>query len=430
MTKKNLNKFKQISPKEWKLKVQAELAGLDYNEVLVWDTLEGIQIKPVYTEEDKNPDFSQIIDTQKDWKLIGELIDISKQDYSYLYGFKINENQFNTIPNLPQYLDFFYQIENPYTFLENDFSIIKNLQYLNLDIIGNFASTGNWFKSQNKDFELMRRALSNEAFEKSIEVNASLYQNAGANHVQQIAYAIAHGIEYLENLGAESVSKLYFRVAIGGNYFFEIAKLRALRKLWNFIVEESYGIKQETFIYAENSLRNKSTLDIHNNLIRSALEASSAIQGKADAVNLLSFNSINGTTIYSEELASKQQLLLQKEAYFDKYSDPISGSYYIENLSELMSKNALEMFQKIEADGGFIQSLFAGSIQKSISKSEKKEQDLFDTGKLVLIGVNKFKNPLDRTNPIEKTLRNTRTLIQPILNKRLSEKIENQQDDS
>lgn len=313
MTKKNLNKFKQISPKEWKLKVQAELAGLDYNEVLVWDTLEGIQIKPVYTEEDKNPDFSQIIDTQKDWKLIGELIDISKQDYSYLYGFKINENQFNTIPNLPQYLDFFYQIENPYTFLENDFSIIKNLQYLNLDIIGNFASTGNWFKSQNKDFELMRRALSNEAFEKSIEVNASLYQNAGANHVQQIAYAIAHGIEYLENLGAESVSKLYFRVAIGGNYFFEIAKLRALRKLWNFIVEESYGIKQETFIYAENSLRNKSTLDIHNNLIRSALEASSAIQGKADAVNLLSFNSINGTTIYSEELASKQQLLLQKK---------------------------------------------------------------------------------------------------------------------
>lgn len=95
-----------------------------------------------------------------------------------------------------------------------------------------------------------------------------------------------------------------------------------------------------------------------------------------------------------------------------------------------MSKNALEMFQKIEADGGFIQSLFAGNIQKSISKSEKKEQDLFDAGKLVLIGVNKFKNPLDRTNPIEKTLRNTRTLIQPILNKRLSEKIENQQDDS
>src|SRR5690625_2407275 len=79
------------------------------------------------------------------------------------------------------------------------------------------------------------------------------------------------------------------------------------------ILEESYGIQQETFIYAENSLRNKSILDIHNNIIRSGLEASSAIQGKADAVNLLSFNSITNSTDFSEELASKQQLLYKKK---------------------------------------------------------------------------------------------------------------------
>lgn len=430
MTNQDQNNFKSISPKEWKLKVQAELAGLDYNEVLVWDTLEGIQIKPVYTEEDKNSDFSQNIKTQKDWKLIGELIDAENQDYSYLYGFKVKENQFQSITKLPEYLDFFYSIENPYSFLENDFSKIKNLQYLGLDVIGNFASTGNWYKSQDEDFELMKNAIQNKAFEKSIEINASLYQNAGANHVQQIAYAIAHGIEYLEKFGAETAEKIYFKVAIGGNYFFEIAKLRALRKLWNFIVEESYGIQQETFIYAENSLRNKSILDIHNNIIRSGLEASSAIQGKADAVNLLSFNSITNSTDFSEELASKQQLLLQKEAYFDKFSDPISGAYYIENLSELIIKNALDIFQRIEADGGFIKSLFDGSIQRSISKSEKKEQDLFDKGELVLIGVNKFRNPEDKIQPIEKKSRNERTLIQPILAKRLSEKIENQQNDS
>ena len=213
-----------------------------------------------------------------------------------------------------------------------------------------------------------------------------MYQNAGANHVQQIAYAIAHGIEFLEKLGAEAAEKIYFKVAIGGNYFFEIAKLRALRKLWNFIVEESYGIQQETFIYAENSLRNKSILDIHNNIIRSGLEASSAIQGKADAVNLLSFNSITNSTDFSEELASKQQLLLQKEAYFDKFSDPISGAYYVENLSELMIKNALDIFQKIEADGGFIKSLFDGSIQKSIAKSEKKSRIYSTKVELALIG--------------------------------------------
>ena len=83
-------------------------------------------------------------------------------------------------------MDFFYSIENPYSFLENDFYKIKNLQYLGLDVIGNFASTGNWYKSQDEDFELMKNAIQNKAFEKSIEINASLYQNAGANHVQQI----------------------------------------------------------------------------------------------------------------------------------------------------------------------------------------------------------------------------------------------------
>ena len=111
MTNQDQNNFKSISPKEWKLKVQAELAGLDYNEVLVWDTLEGIQIKPVYTEEDKNSDFSQNIKTQKDWKLIGELIDAENQDYSYLYGFKVKENQFQSVTKLPEYLDFFTQLK-------------------------------------------------------------------------------------------------------------------------------------------------------------------------------------------------------------------------------------------------------------------------------------------------------------------------------
>lgn len=430
MTDQNLNKFKTISPKEWKLKVQAELAGLDYNEILVWDTLEGIQIKPIYTEEDSNPDFSQIINTQKDWKLVGELIDSSKQDYSYLYGFKVKDSQFSEISELPEYLDLFYKLEEPFSFVENDFSTIKNLQYLGLDIIGNFASTGNWYKSQQEDFDSIKKVCQNKAFEKSIEVNTSIYQNAGANHVQQIAYAMAHGIEYLENLGPEVAKKLYFKVAVGGNYFFEIAKLRALRKLWNFILEESYGVRQDVFIYAENSMRNKSLLDIHNNIIRSGLEASSAIQGKADAVNVLSYDSINNSSHFSEELASKQQLLLQKEAYFNKFSDPVSGSYYVENLSELMIKSALDLFKKIESDGGFIKSLLDGNIQKSIAKSAKKEQAAFDNGDLVLIGVNKFRNPDDKIIPVEKKSRNERTLIQPILGKRLSEEIENQQNDS
>ena len=416
--------FKQLTPQEWKLKVQAELAGLDYNEVLVWDTAEGIQVKPVYTNEDLPEDVSTI-QTTKDWKIIGNFRNDSPQDFSYLYGFKVNESHFDQVLKLPEFLDLFFEIKTSTDSLNQlNFSEIKNLKYLGLDVLGKFAETGNWFHSQEEDLALTQKILNENTFEKSIEVNASLYQNAGANHVQQIAIAISHAVEYLENLGAEATSKLYFKVAVGGNYFFEIAKLRALRQLWNLILNE-YNSQAETFIYAETSLRNKSLLDVHNNIIRSGLEASAAVQGKADVVQVFPYDEISGSTAFSEELASKQQLLLQKESYFDKFMDPVAGTYFVENLTELMSRNALELFKNIEAEGGFLKGLFDGRIQKMIQKTAEKEQQAFDEGKLTLIGVNKFRNPSDKIHPTSKTENPVRTQIKPIFRKRLAEKNEN-----
>ena len=421
----NKNNFEQVSPKEWKLKVQAELAGLDYNEVLVTDTAEGIQVKPLYSSEDRNLEESQPIETTKDWKIIGDFLNSEKQDSSYLYGFNVKQDVAKNVQNLPSYLDLFFECENPAELFSSvDFSRLKNLKYLGLDPIGQLAKTGNWNSSNEEDFNFVKSVLKENQFEKCIEVNASLYQNAGANHVQQIAFAIAHAVEYVENFGIEAASKIYFKVAIGGNYFFEIAKLRALRKLWNLILDE-YEVKTETFIYAETSLRNKSALDLHNNLIRSGLEVSAAVQGKADAIRVLSYDEINSATEFSEELASKQQLLIQKEANFDKFLDPISGSYFVENVSENMIKNALDLFKKIEADGGFLKSLYEGSIQKMIQKSADKEQAAFDEGKIILIGVNKFRNPKDKIQAKEMQKTNTRTVISPIFTKRLAKKVEN-----
>lgn len=416
--------FKQLSPQEWKLKVQAELAGLDYNEVLVWDTAEGIQVKPVYTKEDISDEIS-IVQTTQDWKIIGNFLNHPEQDFSYLYGFKVSDELADQVHTLPAYLDLFFECKNPIEFFsKTDFKSLKNLKYIELDVLGNFAATGNWYKSEQEDFQLVEKILKEKTFEKSILVDASLYQNAGANHVQQIAIALLQAVEYLEKLGVEATSQLYFKVAVGGNYFFEIAKLRALRTLWNLILEE-YDSKVDTFIYAESSLRNKSILDVHNNIIRSGLEASSAIQGKADVVTILPYDSLRKSTSFSEELASKQQLILQKESYFDKFMDPVSGSFFVENLTELMSRNALELFKKLEAEGGFLKGLAEGKIQKMIQKSAEKEQAAFDEGKLILIGVNKFRNPADKVEKIEKTRNEIRTQIQPIFPKRLAEKLEN-----
>jgi len=424
----NQTNFESLNPKEWKLKVQAELAGLDYNEVLVSDTAEGIQIKPVYSEEDRNPDESQGIKTTKDWKILGEFLNSEQQDSSYLYGFTVNDNKAPATLNLPKHLDLFFDCTQPQSLFSSlDFSKIENLKYLSLDPIGNLAKTGNWWNSKEEDFNFTHQILSLDFFEKQIAIDASLYQNAGANQTQQIAFAIAHAVEYLEIFGSETASKLFFKIAVGGNYFFEIAKLRALRKLWDFLLLESYEQKTETFIFAETSLRNKSRLDLHNNLIRNTLEAASAIQGKADVVKILSFDKVNESSLFSEELASKQQLLLQKESYFDKFEDPVAGSYFIENLTELLIKNALDLFLKIESEGGFLNSLLKGNIQKFIRKSAEKEQLAFDEGELILIGVNKFKNPEDKIQIRKKEKNRRKTLIEPILPKRLAEKIENMQ---
>ncbi len=419
----NTKEFKQLTPQEWKLKVQAELAGLDYNEVLVWDTAEGIQVKPVYTAEDILEE-THPVETTKDWKVIGDFLDISGQDFSYLYGFKVSDEKAGKLNSLPEYLDLFFECNDPESLFSTvNFRSFKNLKYLGFDVLGHFVQTGNWYKSEEDDFQWMEKVLAKGEFEKSIEVNASLYQNAGANHIQQIAIALLHGVEYLEKFGKEAASQLYFRVAVGGNYFFEIAKLRALRNLWNLILKE-YNSQAETFIYAETSLRNKSLLDVHNNIIRSGLETAAAVQGKADVVNVLPYDEMNGGTPFSEELASKQQLLLQKESYFDKFMDPVSGTYFVENLTSLMTKNALELFKKIEEEGGFLKTLHEGTIQKMIRKSAEKEQTAFDEGKLILIGVNKFRNPADTVEIQQRKSNEIRTQIQPIFPKRLAEKLE------
>lgn len=415
------NDFPTLTPQEWKLKVQAELAGLDYNETLVWDSAEGIQVKPLYTQEDVDAESAVPETGTPDWKIVGDFSNDPQQDHSYLYGFNLKDSFTDPIASIPEYLDLFLECENPFKLIpETDFSQIPNLKYLGLDVLGNLAATGNWYRSEKEDFELVEKALNDPVFAKSILVNASLYQNAGANHVQQIAIALSHAVEYMEKLGAETASKLYFKVAIGGNYFFEIAKLRALRKLWRIILNK-YGSEAETFIYAETSLRNKSLLDIHNNIIRSGLEVSAAVQGKADVVYVRPYDGLKSGSAFSQELATKQQLLLQRESYFDKFHDPVAGSYFIENLTELFCRNTLDLFKKTEADGGFLKGLFDGRIQKMIQKSAEKEQQAFDEGKLVLIGVNKFRNPAEKIEPLPEPVPNkTKVLLQPVFPKRLA----------
>ncbi|MGM0392474.1 MAG: methylmalonyl-CoA mutase family protein, partial [Bacteroidota bacterium] len=132
---------------------------------------------------------------------------------------------------------------------------------------------------------------------------------------------------------------------------------------------------------------------------------------------------------FGDRIARNQLLVLKNESYLDKVSNAAEGSYYIESLTTQFAEKALEIFKEIEAGGGFLKQLKEGIIQKKILESAQKEQEQFNNGELVLVGTNKFENPEDRMkNDLELypflKMNPRKTLIQPILERRLAEEIE------
>ena len=415
--------FDAISEKEWKNKVQVELKGLEYNETLVWGTNDHINVKPLYTKNDV--DYSSIQPLPRknsDWKIISNYTGNENQDHSFLYGYEINYADLKAAQSIPNYLDLFINIDA--TNQINGLEEYKNLKYLNLDIFGYYAQNGLWQTDTKEEaFELVRTALANPTFEKALTIQAEVYQNAGANHIQQLAVTLAHAVEYLEQFGADVADKIYFRFAVGSNYFFEIAKLRAFRFLWKLILEQ-YQKESEALIYTTNSLRNKSKLDRYNNVIRTSIEANAAILGGSDIINIQAYDNLYETTDFGLELAAKQQLLLQKESNLDQFADPVAGSFYVESLTNQMAEHALELFKTIQNAGGFVKALENETIQDFIYSSAKKEQKEFEANELHLIGVNKFRNPDEKLEPIKKEHVVKPALFVPIVPSRLAEKIE------
>ena len=155
-----------------------------------------------------------------------------------------------------------------------------------------------------------------------------------------------------------------------------------------------------------------------------------AILGGADTVANMPYDSLyHKSNEFAERIARNQLLILKHESYFDKVANPADGSYYIESLTTQLAEKALALFKEIEAAGGFIAQLKSGTIQRKIAESAEKEQQLFDSGKEILLGTNKQINKNDRMAhdlelfPFVK-IKPRKTLITPIIEKRLAEKME------
>jgi methylmalonyl-CoA mutase len=450
MSKSLFKQFPEVSSKEWKQKIQVDLKGADYNETLIWQTNEGIDVKPFYhrDEFDELPDISaseattfkicQTIFVANVEKSNAKAINAVLRGAEALKFIIPSEDV--SIQNLLHQIDlskisiyFELQFLSPnYVKKISQYKQVDYSFYINTDSIGNLAKTGNWF-SNLKDDEKNALAIVKET--KTISINVSLYQNAGATIVQQLAYALAHANEYLnllnDSLDKDSKEQLstVFYMSVGTNYFFEIAKLRALRKLWTSLASE-YGVNSDCQIFATPSKRNKTIYDYNTNMLRTTTECMSAILGGANTINNSAYDAVyHKDNEFSDRIARNQLLILKHESYFNAVNNPADGAYYIESLTSKISEKSLELFKDIEANGGFLNQLKEGTIQRKIKESAAKEQALFDDGQLVLLGTNKHPNkddkmqeelelyPFIKTNPIK-------TLIEPIIEKRLSEKLD------
>ncbi len=443
------NEFPEVSAKQWKQKIQMDLKGADYNETLVWESLEGINVKPFYHQEDlKNiPTYS--LPKDHDWS-VGQSIYVGDTQKANTKALEITEKGVEslvfTIPNektdfealfkginpegLELYFNFDFLALEPIKKLVSLLKDKKAKAHLNIDLINHLAKDGNWYHNMEKDHELLTELVSLGTSNISIiGVDLSLYQNSGANMVQQLAYGLAHANEYLNHItlnGAEKSLPITFKVAVGSNYFFEIAKIKALRWLWNSLAAE-YGIKSNCTILAIPSKRNKTLYDYNVNMLRTTSECMSAVLGGADTVCNLAYDAIyHKDNEFGERIARNQLLLLKEEGYFTEASQFADGAYYIESLTNQLAEKALVLFKQIEKAGGFLDSLKKGMVQRKIKESAEKEQQLFDEGKIVSLGTNKYQNPQDRMKdnlelyPFVKT-KARKTIIEPIIEKRLAE---------
>ena len=290
------------------------------------------------------------------------------------------------------------------------------------------AQEGNWFSTNEKsNFETLQK-LQSTTNSSLISINSALYQNAGATIVQQIAYTLAHANEYFNRLDAIK-TPIVLQVAVGTNYFFEIAKLRAIRVLFNLIAKE-YNHNLDCHLLVTPTKRNKTIYDYNVNMLRTTTECMSAILGGADAIANLPYDALyHKDNEFGDRIARNQLLILKNESYFDKVNNPADGSYYIESLTNQLAEKGLALFKTIEENGGFLKQLNDGTIKRKIQESAEAEQKLFDSGKEILLGTNKYPNKNDRMkNDLELfpfvKVKSRKTLLSPIIEKRLAEKSE------
>ncbi|CDN30362.1 Methylmalonyl-CoA mutase [Mucinivorans hirudinis] len=437
--KQLMAEFPPVSTQKWKEVITADLKGADYEKKLVWKTLEGFAVEPFYRAEDlaglkhiggKAGEFPYVngAKMRNDW-FVRQTIKVdcpkeaNKQALDVLMrgvdsiGFVVGDKEFSKAD-----LDVLLNgielkavevafsgcgVKNVATLFIENYAAEGVRATFDIDPLKKATKKGGYCKGCgescncfNKLVELIK--AKGESKIRIVGVGGVLFNAAGANAVQELAFSLAMGHEYLAALIGMGLSvdqaacSMKFTMAISSNYFMEIAKFRAARMLWANIVKQynpQTSCASKMRVHTVTSEWNMTVYDPYVNMLRGTTEAMSAAIAGVDSIEVLPFDHcFESPTEFSTRIARNAQLLLKEESHLDQVVDPSAGSYYIETLTAKIAEAAWELFKKVEDKGGYCASLQEGFIQDIIKATSDARDKSIATRRETLLGTNQYPN--------------------------------------
>ncbi len=437
--------FPAVSTEQWESVINKDLKGADYERKLVWKSAEGFNVRPYYRAEDLQQ--IKFLDTQAGqfpfvrgicsnnaWRVHqtvevtsakeanAEALDILMKGVDSL-GFKISAAGL-TAAELDTLLEGIHIPSVHLTFggkniaataelfvakmeregvekraIHANFEVDPMVQ--NMSVEGGYVCGGDGAECYSRVVELME--LTKEYHHISVlTVHGTGFSNAGSTIVEELAFTLAAGHDYIVRLMEAGISidaighKIRFEMGVSANYFMEIAKFRAARMLWANIVKK-YEPKQNCSgkmrVHAVTSAWNQTAYDPYVNMLRGTTEAMSAALSGVVSLEVLPFNhSYEKADAFSKRIARNVELLLKHESHFDQVVDPAGGSYYIENLTDSIANEAWKLFLDVESKGGYCAAFEAGFIVDTVKASSAKKDKNIATRREILLGANQYPN--------------------------------------
>ena len=438
------SQFPPVSTAEWEAVISADLKGADYEKKLVWKTEEGFNVRPYYRAEDlggieylgaKSGEFPYVRGTKanNNW-LIHQTIEVTHPENANKHakevlmrgvesiGFKITDKEFSAA-DMETLLDGIYIGAVQLTFSgcgakkaaglfidkfdagepgpeEVRASFVIDPIITKLSLKGKMCSAdgGKCFSSLA---ELIKKGGKYKKV-RFVGVNGQVFHNCGSTIVQELAFTLAAGHEYVAKLMEagltvdQAAKSIRFSMGVSANYFLEMAKFRAARMLWANIVAQykpECGCSAKMKVHAVTSRWNETVYDPYVNMLRGTTEAMSAAIAGVDSLEVLPFDDpYESPTEFSARIARNVQLLLKKESHFDQVADAAGGAYYIEALTQSIAEQAWNLFKEVEAKGGYIAAFNAGFIQEKVEASAAAKDKNIATRRQTLLGTNQFPN--------------------------------------